>query len=300
MRNVIEVSTRGSSLSIDGALLAVRCPDREPVTVPVADLECLLLHTEATTLSGAVLERMADAGVPVIVCRSHKPVGWLTSLPAHERVSARQDAQVGASHPLRKRLWSSLVEAKIANQAAVLRTAGADAEAGRLAFLAAHMRSGDPDNKEGQAAQVYWPALFGPAFRRSRDGGDMNPHLNYGYTVLRAMTARRILETGLLASRGLAHRSARDGLALADDLMEPFRPVVDMVALAIRNAATGVPAEGLRPADRHQLVGALHAARLFLDGEPFSPSEALRRLTGALVESFENGTPCLPSPRIER
>lgn len=301
MRRILEIATRGAALAVDGALIEVRIPERQPVTVPVADLECLLLETEATALTGAVLERLAEEGVPVVVCRRHQPVGWLTSLAAHERVTARQEAQMAATLPLRKRLWAELIEAKVANQATVLAMAGRDGDAARLRFLADNVRSGDPDNKEAQAATVYWRSLFGPDFRRDRHGGGVNVALNYGYTVLRAMTARQIAATGLLPSLGLAHRSARDGLALADDVMEPLRPVVDA---AILGMADGDPERaaglGLGAEDRRSLVAALSDGRVFLTREPFSPSEALRRMVSGLVESFEHGKALLPVPRIQR
>lgn len=301
MRRVLEVSTHGASLAVKGALVEVRLPEREPVTIPVADLECLLLETEATALTGAVLERLAEEGVPVVVCRRHQPVGWLTSLPAHERVTARQEAQVGASQPLRKRLWAMLIEAKVANQASVLAMAGREADAVRLRFLADNVRSGDPDNKEAQAASVYWQSLFGSDFRRDRHGGGVNVLLNYGYTVLRAMTARQVAASGLLPSLGLAHRSARDGLALADDLMEPLRPAIDA---AILGMADGDPERaaglGLGVEERRVLVAALADGRVYLNRESFSPSEGLRCMVSGLVESFEHGKALLPVPRIQR
>lgn len=301
MRRILEVATHGAALSIRGALVEVRLPDREPVTVPVADLECLVLEAEATALTGFVLERLAEEGVPVVVCRRHQPIGWLTSLAAHERVTARQEAQVGASQPLRKRLWAALIEAKVANQASVLAMAGREADAVRLRFLADNVRSGDPDNKEAQAASVYWQSLFGSDFRRDRHGAGVNVVLNYGYTVLRAMTARQLAASGLLPSLGLAHRSARDGLALADDLMEPLRPAIDAAILGMADRdpdrAAGL---GLGVEERRVLVAALADGRVFLNREPFSPSEGLRRMVSGLVESFEHGKALLPVPRIQR
>ena len=91
------------------------------------------------------------------------------------------------------------------------------------------MRSGDPDNVEAQAARRYWPLLFGGEFRRTREAPGVNAMLNYAYTVLRAGTARAIMAAGLHPSFGLSHRQRGNAFALADDLMEPYRPVADLI-----------------------------------------------------------------------
>src|SRR5690606_215333 len=139
----------------------------------------------------------------------------------------RIEAQAAASRPMAKRLWADLVRAKVRAQAAAL------AEFSQpplvLETLAKRVRSGDPVNIEAQAAQRYWPSLFGPDFRRDRSADGVNALLNYGYMVLRASAARAVVSAGLHPSLGIHHKSAGSSLRLADDLMEPFRPAVDIL-----------------------------------------------------------------------
>jgi CRISPR-associated protein Cas1 len=132
---------------------------------------------------------------------------------------------VQAPLPLCKRLWQRIVQAKLQRQADLLRRV-TDSDQG-LAAMAARVRSGDPENLEAQGAQRYWPALMGATFRRSREGEDANRWLNYGYAVLRAALGRAVVASGLLPSIGLFHRNRSDAFALASDLMEPFRPLID-------------------------------------------------------------------------
>jgi CRISPR-associated protein Cas1 len=133
--------------------------------------------------------------------------------------------QAQASAPLKKRLWQQIVQAKILAQGATLAAVGA--EAGGFRLLARKVRPGDPGNVEAEAARRYWPLLFGPKFRRDTDGDGLNGLLNYGYAILRAATARAVMAAGLHPSLGLMHANRGNALVLVDDLMEPFRPLVD-------------------------------------------------------------------------
>lgn len=153
-------------------------------------------------------------------------------LQGHTTQVERMAAQIAVKLPIKKRLWQSVVIAKLRSQAAVLKLeTGTD---GGLAEIARTVRSGDVDNREAYAARRYWISLMGEDFVRDRDAADVNRILNYGYTVLRAMTGRAICAAGLHPSLGIHHHNRYSQFCLADDLMEPFRPVVDRAALAIR------------------------------------------------------------------
>jgi CRISPR-associated protein Cas1 len=157
-------------------------------------------------------------------------------LDAHHVQTERHRAQVEASLPVKKRVWQSLISAKIAQQGAVLIhfTGGH----GGLLPLAKRVRSGDPDNLEAQAAQRYWPLLFGKDFRRDRNEESINALLNYGYAVVRAAVARSVVASGLIPSLGVFHSNRSNPFCLADDLFEPYRPFVDWrVRLLLTEAA---------------------------------------------------------------
>jgi CRISPR-associated protein Cas1 len=138
----------------------------------------------------------------------------------------RFDAQIAANQPLIKRLWAEVVKSKLQQQAAALEAAGAPHVP--LQALVRKVRSGDPDNFEAQGAKRYWGLLFGDDFRRDQQGEGINGMLNYGYTVLRATTARAIVAAGLHPTIGLHHSNEGNAMRLVDDLMEPFRPVIDL------------------------------------------------------------------------
>ena len=157
----------------------------------------------------------------------HQPVGMLLPLSAHTLQTERFNAQSALSQPVRKQLWKQLIQAKIRWQAKILHdVTGSDT---LLAGLVGKVRSGDPDNIEAQAARRYWSRLFPQGtFKRDRDAADQNRYLNYGYAILRALTARSLCAAGMHPSLGIHHHNRYNAYCLADDFMEPYRPFVDI------------------------------------------------------------------------
>ena len=179
-----------------------------------------------TQYTQAVFLELLSAGATVMVTGcDHLPVGMMLPLDAHHVQTERHRAQVEASEPTKKRVWQALIRAKIAQQGAVL-THFTGKHWG-LAPMARRVRSGDPGNLEAQAAQRYWPRLFGAGFRRDRHADGVNALLNYGYAVVRAAATRAIVASGLIPSLGVFRSNRSNPFCLADDLLEPFRPYVD-------------------------------------------------------------------------
>jgi CRISPR-associated protein Cas1 len=147
-------------------------------------------------------------------------------IEGHTEQSERYKKQLAASIPLKKNLWQQTVEAKIRNQLIVLQKL--DKPFKRLQVLLNRIQSGDPDNIEGQAAAYYWPTLI-QEFKRDRYGEPPNNLLNYGYAILRAMVARAIVSSGLLPTLGIHHKNKYNAFCLADDIMEPYRPFIDLI-----------------------------------------------------------------------
>lgn len=226
IRKTVEFATPGTRLSVAHRQLVVERPDCPAATLPIEDLGVVIVDDVAATYTQAVFIDLLTAGATVMVTgRDHLPLGMMLPLDAHHIQTEIHLAQVEASEPTKKRAWQSLVRAKIAQQAAVLaRFTGSDAG---LGAMARRVRSGDPDNLEAQAAQRYWPRLFGGTFRRDRYGGGANNLLNYGYAVVRAATARAVVAAGLIPSLGVFHHHRGNPFCLADDLLEPYRPFVD-------------------------------------------------------------------------
>lgn len=236
LRRLVDVSESGRCLSVTRGLLEVRDGDAGgPIvgTVPLDDIEALVVHAEGVTYQHRVLRELSVRGTPVVVCNStHMPVSILWPLNGHHEVARRLEAQCAASRPLQKRLWAAIVRQKIAQQASVLASRDPNGAA-RLRALAQRVRSGDPDNREAVAAQLYWPRLFGHRFTRQRGTAGVNGLLNYGYAVLRAVTARAVVAAGLHPAMGIHHSHDANPFRLVDDLMEVWRPFVDRVVASL-------------------------------------------------------------------
>jgi CRISPR-associated protein Cas1 len=247
IRKTVEFATAGTRLTVSHRQLVVERPDQPRATLPIEDLGVVIVDDVCASYTQAVFLELLAAGATVLVTgRDHLPVGMMLPLDAHHVLTERHRAQVEASEPVKKRAWQALVRAKIAQQGAVL--AHFTGDHGGLEPMARRVRSGDPDNLEAQAAQRYWPRLFGADFRRDRAADGINALLNYGYAVVRAATARAVVATGLIPSLGVYHRNRGNPFCLADDLFEPYRPYVDWrVRLMINDSGGETPGLDQRP-----------------------------------------------------
>ena len=226
IRKTVEFSTPGTRLSVAHRQLVVDRPDLPKATLPIEDLGVVIVDDIRATYTQSVFLSLLEAGATVLVTgRDHLPAGMMLPLDAHHVQTERHRAQVQTSAPVRKRAWQVIVQAKIVQQAAVL--SHFTGNHGGLAPMARRVRSGDPDNLEAQAAQRYWPRLFGKTFCRDREAKGVNVLLNYGYAVVRAAVARGVVAAGLIPSLGVHHRHRGNPFCLADDLLEPYRPYVD-------------------------------------------------------------------------
>ena len=226
IRKTVEFSTPGTRLSVANSQLVVERPDLPKATLPIEDLGVVIVDDIRATYTQSVFLSLLEAGATVLVTgRDHLPAGMMLPLDAHHVQTERHRAQVETSAPVRKRAWQAIVRAKIVQQATVL--SHFTGSHGGLAPMARRVRSGDPDNLEAQAAQRYWPRLFGKTFRRDREADGVNALLNYGYAVVRAAVARGVVAAGLIPSLGVHHRHRGNPFCLADDLLEPYRPYVD-------------------------------------------------------------------------
>ena len=230
-RQILDISEGKRYLSKVRGLLSIRCDgntdSEQTINVPFDEIEAIIVHTPQATYSSGCLQELAIRNIPLVLSNNaHSPVGWLWPATGNFEQSRRMFAQTQLSKTFRDKLWKKLVIAKIQAQAEVLKSA--NIRHGRLIALSKTVKPGDPENIEAQAAQRYWPALLGTEFRRRRNGDDPNGLLNYGYTILRASITRYICASGLHPSIGLHHSNRFNAFCLADDLMEPFRPAVDM------------------------------------------------------------------------
>lgn len=203
-------------------------------TVPVEDIGIVVLDNRQITITHGLLEKLLENNAAVITCDSSRlPVGLLLPLEGNTIQQERFRAQLECSVPLRKQLWQQTIRAKITNQAALLRERGVPHK--NMLFWASDVKSDDAENHEARAAAYFWGKLFPqvPEFRRDREGIPPNNLLNYGYAILRAVVARALVSSGLLPTLGIHHHNRYNAYALADDIMEPYRPFVDQLVCNI-------------------------------------------------------------------
>ncbi len=288
---VIEIASEGLHLSRHRGLMTVSANGSTEGRIPLDDIGVLLCNARGLTYSNDLLTELAQRGASVVICGpNYLPVAWLWPLEGHHIQTLRMRRQLEASLPLQKKLWQATVKAKIRQQKATLESLGK--LDGGLEELARRVKSGDPENLEAQAARRYWPLLFGPGFQRERFGEMPNPLLNYGYTVLRAATARAVAAAGLHPSLGIHHHNRYDSMCLVDDLMEPFRPAVDHAVIKLM--ASGC--SEVSPEAKRKLVGVLSADVSTEKGT--TPFEGcLERAAQSLAQSFENKQVSLEFPQ---
>lgn len=227
IKRTIEISQTPAHLSVRQNQLLIRHGEVLAGSVPCEDLGMVLVDHPQTTYSHGALAALAASDAALVICgANHLPTAMLLPLSEHSQVVWRIREQIAVTKPVRKQLWKQLIQAKIRAQANLL-DPSLPARA-KLLDLARGVRSGDPNNVEAQAARVYWVNwLPEESFRRDADASDLNALLNYGYAVLRAALARAIVAAGLLPALGLKHCNRSNSFCLADDLIEPLRPMVD-------------------------------------------------------------------------
>ncbi len=276
----LEIAGSNRHLAKERGFIAVSS-GREPLgKIPFDDVGCVLVSGHGLTYSNDLLAALAERAIPVVLCgRNMQPLSILWPLSCHHLSGQRIKAQAEAALPLRKRLWQSLVRAKILLQACNAEMH--EGKGGHLRALAKSVRSGDPDNVEAESAKLYFKVCFGGDFKRDRSAPGVNAQLNYGYTVLRAATARAVMLAGLHPAFGLHHHNARNSMPLVDDLMEPFRPIVDMLVLRLQRSNND-------SVDKHakSLLSALPNVDMPLRNKTSTVSSCLLTLTSSLADVF--------------
>lgn len=295
---VVEIASSGAHLSLSRGFLSVTVDGEPAGQIAVADMAALIIRGYGASLSVNICTRLAEENVPVVICGANQsPASVIWPISGHFAQGLHMQAQATANKPLLKRLWAQLIKAKISAQADVLDLQNRNST--DLRAMAARIKTGDKDNLEAQAARRYWPRLMGDAFKRDRNEDGVNAALNYGYTILRSATARSILAAGLHPSLSLQHQSRGEALRLADDLMEPFRPWVDLTVFQIMHKTDGGKMPDLDANSKAALAGVLS---LDLQGSMgASPLQlCLDRMAQSLTQVFlgERQRMVLPGPPL--
>lgn len=275
-------------VSVRNSQLIIRT-DREH-SMPVEDISAVLLESRQSTITTAALSQLGQCGCAVFFCdEKHLPCSVVLPFNQHSRTRSVLQSQLNASEPLKKRLWQRVIREKIRNQAICLQLAGRGESAALLFSMAERVHSGDSGNVEATAAQCYFPALFGAGFTRADDSG-INAGLNYGYAILRGCIARSLAVYGFQPSLGIHHRSALNAFNLADDLIEPFRPLIDLLVFR-----TITEQDVLTPALKQALFNSLNLD-ILLKGQHHSVSYAIELAVQSLANALTEKETALALP----
>lgn len=284
-------------LSTKNEQLLVSFPDeqQEARSIPIEDLGFIVLENPQITITTGLLRKLIENKTAVITCDAqHMPCGFLQPLQGHSEQTERYRHQLNASIPLKKNLWQQTVIAKIENQAKHFKKIGKNPK--RLERYATEVKTADHDNQEALAAAFYFQNLFDlPEFSRNQKGTAPNGLLNYGYAILRAVTARALVSSGLLPSIGIFHSNKYNAFTLADDVMEPYRPFVDHIVWEM--VTRGENTEEVTPALKAELL-IIPAIDVFIDGKNSPLMNAMSRTTNSLWECFEGSSRKIKYPEF--
>lgn len=284
-------------LSLKNEQLLIRLPEVEQqdelpellkkeaaAQIPIEDIGIMVIDHQRITLSSGLMDKLIGNNVAVLFCgHNHMPVGMLHNFDTNDTFSEKVHQQINASEPLKKQLWKQTIESKITNQAAVLQALGHDATA--LLYMAERVGSGDPENMEGRAAARYWEVLLKPyKVTRGREEGPPNHLLNYGYALLRAVIARNLVASGCLPVMGIHHRNKYNAFCLADDIMEPFRPIVDLYVFQYLRTLEHL-SEKLSTEHKKYLLG-IPVLDTLIDGKQSPLMVGSQRTTASLMKCY--------------
>lgn len=259
----------------------------------IEDIRSIVIDNCYSTLTGKLLSKLADNGVCVIICdEKHTPSAELLPIGAYCRMNKRISLQVSQSKPKQKRIWQSIVIAKINNQAKCLELNGYKDEANQIHSIAKDVPSGDVTNREGYAARQYFRYMFGNDFTRD-DENNINAGLNYGYAILRSYIAKTIVSYGLEPSLGIHHKSQLNQFNLADDIIEPFRPIVDN--FVYKNYLEW--GDQFYTPHKAELQLLLNSATI-IDGKRHSVANAIDLMVQSIISSFESEEIMLKLPDL--
>lgn len=288
--------TKSARLSLADNQVCVK-QDEGEVRIALEDIAWIVIDTPQATFSSALVSACMEAGITLVFTDArHTPSGLALPFHRHHRQGGVARLQAEAKDSVKKRLWQTLVRAKISNQAAALALRKHD-DAATLKEIARHVEPNDPGNVEARAARFYWGRLFND-FTREDESDRRNKLLNYGYAVVRAGVARALVASGFLPALGLKHDGAANAFNLADDIVEPFRPFVDLLACKTFSGRDKVG--DLTIDDRRAMAGAL-LVNARVNGEEVSLLVAAEKLAASLVRALEHEkTLLLELPELEK
>lgn len=293
--SVLEISEHACHLASYRGFISLSQTGKQPQHLPFDQVRVIIAAAHGITYTQSLLLQLAKHNIPVVLCnKSFMPVAMILPLAVHHLMAKHLAAQVAASKGQQNLLWQKIIRCKIKFQAAVLSRHNLEHQ---LLNLVAKVTSGDKKNTEAQAARDYWRKLFGDDFRRNRHGAGQNALLNYGYTLFRACLARQLCASGLQPALGIFHKHPRNAFCLVDDLLEPYRPIID-------NAVCHCVANNIDTINKQAktiLVAQLQQ-RLKVGDKWLTVNDSMKVLAQSLAQAYlnQNSKLKLPRPNLSR
>lgn len=231
---IIEINSPGLFVSLEKGFMCISDSRDLNSKIPISDIAVLIFTGHGNMVSTNLIYRLQEEGAIVVLTgKNYHPCSIMWPIVGHYKHHERIHTQINCSLPLKKKIWKEIVTNKILNQASVLQFYYDD-DFGLL-DISRSVNSGDIDNKEAQASRKYWKILFGSDFIRDPEIEGINALLNYGYSIIRASVARSVSCCGLHPALGINHHNKNNPFCLVDDLIEPFRPIVDFYVKYLKN-----------------------------------------------------------------
>lgn len=290
-QRVIEVMQHGTSLNlVRGSMLIEN--DKGTFKVPLDNISILILSNAGVVISTNLMSKLVEDGVCImLLSASYEPLSLIASPTLHTHHHARVQLQINMSEPLKKNIWKRIIQIKIKHQKQVL-AHYARRNVETLDALSKAVKSGDPENTEGRAARIYWKSLMGEDFLRQTKAEGSNGMLNYGYAILRSSVARALVARGLSPTLGVFHKNKQNPFCLVDDLMEPFRPIVDAKVVSLLQDGY----EDVNPEVKKELSGIL-SYELEMENKISPVSTAILELVDSYYNSLVNKKETLVFPK---
>lgn len=286
-----------SKISLENNNVVIEKDGQKTLSIPLSDIDAVVIENRQISITSALLGRFASEKIALVVMDEYyQPSGILNPINANIRHAQFAKAQLQFSKEKKAELWQSIIYQKISNQSHVLSMFGHDKEANELIGIAEAVAIDNAVQTEGYAASLYFKTLFPKLIRKTQEVDARNDALNYGYAILRAAILRSIAASGLLPAVGIWHSSDLNPGNLADDLIEPFRPMVDII---VREMFVGKPDQPtIYKSEKLKIVGILQE-KVLIDGRILSVSDVISICVDSLRKSFLNDENVLKLPKTE-
>lgn len=251
--------------------------------IHLSEISVVIIESTATSITAMLMCELIRRKIKVVLCdETHEPYGEITPLYGSHDSTEKIRTQIAWKESTKEKIWAEIVHCKIINQAKLAEYYDYE-RASIIREFADNIEPGDPSNREGHAAKVYFNTIFGPGFSR-KASCSTNIHLNYGYSILLSAVNREISALGYITQLGIHHDNVYNYFNLGSDIMEPIRPLIDSIVLDLDDEVT--------TQSKHQLANVLNS-QVYIDGKHHYLNNAIRIYVKSVTDAISNNNPHL-------